>query len=170
LCALRSQLFGWGRIRSWLKPRQVSVTQYHAYQIGPDGRIQSGVDLNCADDEAAIEAAKAFVGENGVELWQGTRMVARLEAPPSRKGLGLRQMGTRWRAAAATFNRVPRRDEDLHRRSLPTTAPSSPSRHEADSLRRLGANLRAGLDSLFRNGARPDVACRSPRSACGQYP
>ena len=60
------------------------MTQYRAYQIGLDGRIKAGAELDCADDEAAIDAAKALVGEFAVELWQGTRMVARLEAPPTR--------------------------------------------------------------------------------------
>jgi hypothetical protein len=57
-----------------------NVAHYRAYQIGPDGRIKSGADLDCADDEAAIEAAEQLVGEYDVELWQAKRMVARLEA------------------------------------------------------------------------------------------
>jgi hypothetical protein len=58
-----------------------TMANYRAYQIGPDGRISSGVDLECADDAEAIEAAGKLVGEFAVELWQGTRMVAGLEAP-----------------------------------------------------------------------------------------
>jgi hypothetical protein len=57
------------------------VAHYRLYQIGPDGRIKSGVDLDCADDAGAIEAADRLVGENDVELWQDKRMIARLEAP-----------------------------------------------------------------------------------------
>jgi hypothetical protein len=49
-----------------------------------DGRISAGADLECADDAEAVEAAKRLVGEYAVELWQGTRMVARLEVPPTR--------------------------------------------------------------------------------------
>jgi hypothetical protein len=56
------------------------VAHYRAYQIGPDGRIKSGVDLECADDAEAIEAADQLVGDCAVELWQDTRMVVRLEA------------------------------------------------------------------------------------------
>jgi len=59
---------------------QVSVTHYRAYQIRPDGRIKSGIDLDCSDDKAAIAAAKRLVGEYAVELWQDCRMVAQLEA------------------------------------------------------------------------------------------
>jgi hypothetical protein len=34
-----------------------------AYQIGLDGRIKSGVDLDCAEDAEGIEAADQLVGE-----------------------------------------------------------------------------------------------------------
>jgi hypothetical protein len=57
------------------------MANYRAYQIGPDGHIQQGVDLECADDAEAIEAADQLVGDCAVELWRGTRKVARLEAP-----------------------------------------------------------------------------------------
>jgi hypothetical protein len=59
----------------------VNVAQYRAYQIGPDGHIKAGVDLDCADDAEAIEAADRLVREFAVELWQDARMIARLEAP-----------------------------------------------------------------------------------------
>ena len=61
-----------------------TMANYRAYHIGPDGRIRSGVDLECADDAEAIEAAGKLVGEFAVELWHDKRMVARLEAPPTR--------------------------------------------------------------------------------------
>jgi hypothetical protein len=38
-----------------------------------------GVDLDCADDAEAIEAADRLVREFAVELWHNTRMIARLE-------------------------------------------------------------------------------------------
>jgi hypothetical protein len=60
------------------------VAHYRAYQIGPDGHIKSGVDLDCPDDAAALEAAKQLVGEFPVELWHEGRMVARLEGPATR--------------------------------------------------------------------------------------
>jgi hypothetical protein len=47
----------------------------------------------------------------------------------------------------APSNRPLRRDGDSRRRILPTTAPSSPSLHGADSLRRSGARFQVGLDS-----------------------
>jgi hypothetical protein len=51
-----------------------TMANYRAYHIGPDGRIRSGVDLECADDAEAIEAAGKLVGEFAVELWHDKRM------------------------------------------------------------------------------------------------
>jgi hypothetical protein len=34
-----------------------TMANYRAYQIGPDGHIQLGVDLECADDAEAIEVS-----------------------------------------------------------------------------------------------------------------
>jgi hypothetical protein len=59
--------------------RSGPLAHYRAYQIGPDGRIKSGVDLDCLDDEAAIEAAKQLIGEYDVELWHDSRIAARLK-------------------------------------------------------------------------------------------
>jgi len=66
------------------------------------------------------------------------------------------------RSGAGPSNRAPRRDEDSHRRTLPTPAPSSPSPRGADSLRHSGAHFRAGSDSLFRSAGRLDAECTSP--------
>jgi ketosteroid isomerase-like protein len=54
------------------------VVPYRAYQVGEAGRYVSGLDLDCADDQEAIEAARQFVDSYDVELWQGSRKVALL--------------------------------------------------------------------------------------------
>jgi len=54
------------------------VASYRAYQVGKNGFYISGLDLDYAEDEEAIEAAKQFVDEYDVELWQGSRKVALL--------------------------------------------------------------------------------------------
>jgi hypothetical protein len=48
---------------------------YHAYLMGPDGHIQSRVDLTCEDEEAAKEQAKQLVDGHDVELWQLAKTV-----------------------------------------------------------------------------------------------
>jgi ketosteroid isomerase-like protein len=54
------------------------MVRYRAYQIGEDGHYVSGLDLDCPDDEEAIESAKQFVANFDVELWQESRKVALL--------------------------------------------------------------------------------------------
>jgi hypothetical protein len=58
-----------------------AVPHYRAYLVGHDDHYISVVDLDCADDEAALEAAKRLVDGHDFELWQGNRKVVRLEAP-----------------------------------------------------------------------------------------
>jgi hypothetical protein len=55
------------------------ISDYRAYIIGSDGRIQKSMELDCADDAEAIEKAKQFVDGQDIELWQRERRVARFE-------------------------------------------------------------------------------------------
>ena len=52
------------------------MQDYRAYILGPDGHIQSRVDIVCEDDEAAKERAKQLVDGHDVELWQSARHIA----------------------------------------------------------------------------------------------
>jgi hypothetical protein len=52
---------------------------YRAYIIGRDGHFEQAVELDCADDEAAMESAKQFVDGHDVELWQRDRKIAKFE-------------------------------------------------------------------------------------------
>jgi hypothetical protein len=61
------------------------MAQYRVYKLGRDGHFTGFEALVCADDAAAIEQAKGFVGQDGVELWSGTRMVVRLDRDPKIK-------------------------------------------------------------------------------------
>jgi hypothetical protein len=58
------------------------MAHYRAYVIGRDDRIQKAVDLDCTDDEAAVEAARQFVDGNDVEVWQQNRKLTRLKYKP----------------------------------------------------------------------------------------
>ncbi len=53
---------------------------YRAYIIGRDGDFDRAVELDCANDEAAIEYAKQLVNGHDVELWQRDRRIVRFEA------------------------------------------------------------------------------------------
>lgn len=56
------------------------MTDYRVYLIGRNGHIQGYEPMSCADDTAAIAAAKRLIGSHGVEVWQEARKVITLEA------------------------------------------------------------------------------------------
>jgi hypothetical protein len=55
------------------------MSHYRAYIIGPDGHFIEAKDLDCANDTAAVEAAKKLVTVNDVEVWQADRLIMKLE-------------------------------------------------------------------------------------------
>jgi hypothetical protein len=61
------------------KLSEAGMINYRAYLIGRNGRIQGYEPLTCADDAAAIAAAKRLIGSHGVEVWQDDRRVITLE-------------------------------------------------------------------------------------------
>jgi hypothetical protein len=57
---------------------------YCAYETSPlfAGAIPiNRTDLHCASEEEAKEQAKALVGLNTIELWEGARLIARFDPP-----------------------------------------------------------------------------------------
>lgn len=58
------------------------MVDYRAYILASDGRIAKGIDLDCANDEEAKQAAERLVNGHDVELWQGPRKVDRLRRTP----------------------------------------------------------------------------------------
>ncbi len=54
------------------------MAEYRVYRLGHEGRIFGYEPLVCADDTEAIERAKGFFDAHDLELWSGTRFVARL--------------------------------------------------------------------------------------------
>ena len=52
---------------------------YRAFIIGPDGHVTDRVDLPGLTEEEAKQRAKDLVDANAVELWQGSRKIARYE-------------------------------------------------------------------------------------------
>jgi uncharacterized protein YuzE len=59
---------------------------YRAYILKSDGHFKGVVELECASDELALEAARQAGGVYGVEVWQGARRLAVLT--PSRPQQG----------------------------------------------------------------------------------
>ena len=62
------------------------VSIYHAYIVGRHGLFIRAIEIDCADDDAAIESAKQLVDSHDVELWQMDRPVARLGARSKQVG------------------------------------------------------------------------------------
>lgn len=57
--------------------------EYYAYRIGENGHIENRVELICDNDSEAKRLARQLVDGHAIELWQGTRMIDRLEPDPS---------------------------------------------------------------------------------------
>jgi hypothetical protein len=58
-----------------------AVPHYRLYFLRADNRVDRAVDLDCANDEEMIAKASELRGLQAMELWQGIRLVKRLEPP-----------------------------------------------------------------------------------------
>jgi len=65
------------------------MPEYRLYFIGPSGRFAGVQELDCPDDEAAIETARRYVDGRAMELWEQARKVRAFEtADASGRGSG----------------------------------------------------------------------------------
>ena len=56
-----------------------SMDEYKAFLLGPDGKINSRIDLTC-DEATAREQAQQLADDFAVELWKGTQKIAEYPA------------------------------------------------------------------------------------------
>jgi hypothetical protein len=56
------------------------MARYQAHFIGPDGQFKNAIELDCANDDSAIESAKQLVNGFDLELWQHDRLIRRFES------------------------------------------------------------------------------------------
>jgi len=56
------------------------MSSYHAYIVCSHTRFIGAVQIDCADDEAAIKSASRLVDRHDVELWQMDRPIVRFDA------------------------------------------------------------------------------------------
>ena len=54
------------------------MTFYRVYFIGNDGHFVSVIELDCHNDNAAIESARQFINGHDIERWQEDRKIAKL--------------------------------------------------------------------------------------------
>lgn len=55
------------------------MADYRLYGLDGVNKVASGEWFQAEDDQSAIEAAKAMMDGHDCELWQGSRLVARIE-------------------------------------------------------------------------------------------
>lgn len=55
---------------------------YRAYMIGDGGRVETATPLEALDDETAIEQARQLMDGHLIELWDRTRLIAKLAPDP----------------------------------------------------------------------------------------
>ena len=56
------------------------MREYHFYFLDQKSQIQSMKISHCADDVSAIEFARQLKAPADIEVWQGTRLVTRINA------------------------------------------------------------------------------------------
>ena len=55
------------------------MKHYRIYSLNHQGGISRARDLDCADDLDALSQGEKLSAENPVEIWQGSRRVARVK-------------------------------------------------------------------------------------------
>jgi hypothetical protein len=55
------------------------MKDYRLYRINPDGGFTSGDDFRAVDDASAVVEARRMAHTGVIEIWQGTRQVARVD-------------------------------------------------------------------------------------------
>jgi hypothetical protein len=55
------------------------MREYRAYLLGIDGHIRERVDLESDTDEEAVAKARQRFNGGVIEVWQGVRIVAKLD-------------------------------------------------------------------------------------------
>ena len=60
-----------------------TMPTYRICTVGSDGSLIAGEDIECADDQEAIEKASQAAKDSGIELWQRDRCVIQLLPAPS---------------------------------------------------------------------------------------
>lgn len=64
------------------------MPHYRVHILDPLGGLLGAVDVDCADDEAAIERTEEVLGDHGGELWRRVALLQphNLSARPSHEG------------------------------------------------------------------------------------
>jgi hypothetical protein len=58
---------------------------FRIYTVGRDGHFKGAKDIECADDQEAINEAQQVLDGRDIEVWERGRFITRLAAKPSTK-------------------------------------------------------------------------------------
>jgi hypothetical protein len=61
---------------------ECTMPEFRIYTIGRDGHFSDAKNIECADDQEAIQEAQQAVDGHDVELWQRGRFIVRLSSVP----------------------------------------------------------------------------------------
>jgi hypothetical protein len=56
------------------------MARYRFYNIAGDEHISGATDVECRNDADALEKARTMPGAGDIEIWDGARRLARVEA------------------------------------------------------------------------------------------
>jgi hypothetical protein len=56
------------------------MPDYHVYFLDSGNHIRRRMDMQCDDDDHAIQIVREHLSHNAMELWRGDRLVKRFEA------------------------------------------------------------------------------------------
>jgi hypothetical protein len=59
------------------------LTDYRIFVIGDDNHIMKRIEIDCADDDAAILSGQQYIDGHDIELWQRDRRIARFDTRPT---------------------------------------------------------------------------------------
>jgi hypothetical protein len=64
------------------KDLKISMPEYRFYTLLRGDKIAGpATQVECSSDEEAISQAKKFINGLDIEVWQGARLIARLQSP-----------------------------------------------------------------------------------------
>jgi len=66
-------------------PGDPKLSAYRIYELDGDGRFSTADWIEAGDDEAALIAARDRFPSGPFELWQGRRLVARIDGNDERR-------------------------------------------------------------------------------------